>query len=313
MSCLKESEVFNHFTREQWKEVERLLRLLILATDVTQQNEYLCRFRVYLANPGTLTMTNPDHRLFILQIALKCADLGNPCRPWLVSKKWSEQICAEFYRQGDYERQLAIPITPVFNRYKATMAKIQTGYYLLKKFTICNIYIFLVDFFRNIVTPLFILWDQFLASSLSRQLIANLNFNNGQWSSYLDKPNIKRRHSILRLYNEPDIEDKKRSKSSKSLNDLDSIDKELSLADWKLRWAINQPKKCSGPHGCGTPPAESPINSISNKEIKEQFYLDNKVAKPLFHLKGSFGAISSISSHPLTPLTAQASLQVSCH
>lgn len=34
------------------------------------------------------------------QIALKCADICNPCRIWEMSKQWSERVCEEFYRQG---------------------------------------------------------------------------------------------------------------------------------------------------------------------------------------------------------------------
>lgn len=74
-------------------------------------------------------MSEPENRLFILKIALKCADLANPCRSWELSRRWSEQICSEFYRQGDFERQLNLPVTPIFNRYEASMAKIQTGTY----------------------------------------------------------------------------------------------------------------------------------------------------------------------------------------
>ena len=46
------------------------------------------------------------------------------------------------------------------------------------------------------VKPLFELWDQFLSSPLSRQLILNLRFNNDQWQSFLDPKLINRRHSI---------------------------------------------------------------------------------------------------------------------
>lgn len=56
--------------------------------------------------------------------------------------------------------------------------------------------LFSIDFFRNVVTPLFELWDQYLSSSLSRQLIVNLRFNNGQWQSFLDNRIIARRHSV---------------------------------------------------------------------------------------------------------------------
>lgn len=37
-------------------------------------------------------MRDPEHRHFSLQIALKCADICNPCRPWDISRKWSHKV-----------------------------------------------------------------------------------------------------------------------------------------------------------------------------------------------------------------------------
>ena len=62
--------------------------------------------------------------------------------------------------------------------------------------TFTIIFCVLADFFQNVVTPLFKLWDQFLSSDLSRQLIANLNFNYNQWQSFTKKL-IVRRHSMI--------------------------------------------------------------------------------------------------------------------
>jgi len=76
-------------------------------------------------------MRDPEKRHFILQIALKCADISNPCRPWDVSRKWSIKVCEEFFRQGDYERQLNLPVTPVCDRNTMSVAKIQAGNDLL--------------------------------------------------------------------------------------------------------------------------------------------------------------------------------------
>lgn len=42
-----------------------------------------------------------------LQIALKCADVCNPCRVWELSRQWSERVCEEFYRQGESKMQTA--------------------------------------------------------------------------------------------------------------------------------------------------------------------------------------------------------------
>lgn len=35
-----------------------------------------------------------------MQMALKCADICNPCRPWELSKQWSEKVTEEFFHQG---------------------------------------------------------------------------------------------------------------------------------------------------------------------------------------------------------------------
>lgn len=73
-------------------------------------------------------MKSDEHRHFILQIALKCADISNPCRPWEVSKKWSQKVCEEFFRQGDYERQLNLPVTALCDRQTTSVPKIQAGF-----------------------------------------------------------------------------------------------------------------------------------------------------------------------------------------
>lgn len=45
-------------------------------------------------------MAQSDDRHFILQIALKCADISNPVRPWSTCKVWSHRVCDEFFQQG---------------------------------------------------------------------------------------------------------------------------------------------------------------------------------------------------------------------
>lgn len=107
--------------------MERELGSLILATDISRQNDYLSRFRMHL-DKENLCLSNASHRHFVLQVclllvfcrlgpgallflilllfsntaqmALKCADICNPCRPWELSKQWSERVTEEFFQQG---------------------------------------------------------------------------------------------------------------------------------------------------------------------------------------------------------------------
>lgn len=74
-------------------------------------------------------MEKEEDRHFILQIALKCADISNPCRPWEISRKWSQKVCEEFFRQGDYELKLGLPLTALCDRSSSSVPKIQSGEY----------------------------------------------------------------------------------------------------------------------------------------------------------------------------------------
>ncbi|KAG8202031.1 hypothetical protein JTE90_010401 [Oedothorax gibbosus] len=162
ISCLSESGIFNHLDKEVWSDIQMKIRSLILATDITRQKEFLARFKDYLSTES-LDMEQTQYRHFALQIALKCADLCNPCRPWAISQRWSYQVCQEFYRQGAYERQLKLPVTPTFDCSRTKVAKIQT------------------DFFQFVVSPLFETWDNFLNTPLSNKLLINLQHNFAQW------------------------------------------------------------------------------------------------------------------------------------
>ncbi|KAG2447555.1 hypothetical protein HYH02_007479 [Chlamydomonas schloesseri] len=68
-------------------------------------------------------------RLLSLQIALKCADIGHLGESLEVHKKWLANLEEEFFRQGDKERELGIPISPLFDRSKQGVSKSQVGFY----------------------------------------------------------------------------------------------------------------------------------------------------------------------------------------
>ena len=116
-----------------------------------------------------LDMEQPAHRHFILQIALKCADISNPCRPWDISRKWSQKVCEEFFRQGDYERQLNLPVTALCDRFSTSIPKIQVG------------------FFKFVVLPLYEEWHRFLDDGFSRSLMHHLHGNQKQWEVLLQE------------------------------------------------------------------------------------------------------------------------------
>ena len=63
------------------------------------------------------------------QVALKCADLGHLTSSSEVHKRWVSQLEEEMFRQGDQERALGQPISPLMDRSKGGVTKSQTGFF----------------------------------------------------------------------------------------------------------------------------------------------------------------------------------------
>ncbi|XP_055624861.1 uncharacterized protein LOC129767730 [Toxorhynchites rutilus septentrionalis] len=190
VGCLLESGVAEQIQGIR-PELEKQISSLILATDITRQQEFIAKFREFLTR-DTLDMRDKEHRHFVLQISLKCADISNPCRPWDISKKWSLKVCEEFFRQGDYERQLNLPVTSLCDRQSMSIPKIQTG------------------FFKFVVTPLIDEWHRFLKTDLSHSMMYHLKFNQNQWESKLQTEiNEETRTEIsdAEILDEDDIDD----------------------------------------------------------------------------------------------------------
>lgn len=108
--------------------METQIGALILATDISRQNEYLSLFRSHL-DRGDLCLEDTRHRHLVLQMALKCADICNPCRTWELSKQWSEKVTEEFFHQGDIEKKYHLGVSPLCDRHTESIANIQIGNY----------------------------------------------------------------------------------------------------------------------------------------------------------------------------------------
>ncbi|KAK0161144.1 hypothetical protein PV327_009652 [Microctonus hyperodae] len=171
IGCLLESGVYEQLSPDLRPELQRYISSLILATDITRQQEFLTRFKSY-QDENILDMQCAEYRHFILQIALKCADISNPCRPWDISRKWSYKVCEEFFRQGDYERHLNLPVTPMCDRLSISIPKIQVG------------------FIEFVVTPLYEEWHRFLVDGLSVTLMNYLRTNQRKWEKLITQENI---------------------------------------------------------------------------------------------------------------------------
>ena len=56
-----------------------------------------------------------------------CSDLSNPTKPLEIYRKWVDRIMEEFFRQGDRERDAGMEISPMCDRFNATIEKSQVN------------------------------------------------------------------------------------------------------------------------------------------------------------------------------------------
>ncbi|KAJ8387659.1 hypothetical protein AAFF_G00152090 [Aldrovandia affinis] len=168
VGLLRESGLLSHLPSEDRLNMERQLGSLILATDISRQNDYLSRFRTHL-DKEDLSLGNASHRHFILQMALKCADICNPCRPWELSKQWSEKVTEEFFHQGDVEKKLKLEVSPLCDSQLNSVANIQMG------------------FMAFVVEPLFTEWARFSDTRLSQTMMDHLGQNKACWRGVLEE------------------------------------------------------------------------------------------------------------------------------
>ena len=162
------------FPSKDFAAIRKLIVGLILATDLARSNEFLGQFKSWWAAteasdavhvPGAPTTPKPrpvlqsttikdieyEARVMTMKMALKCADIGHAAKRLSLHEKWTARITEEFYRQGDEERKMGLPISPFMDRQKANLSGSQLG------------------FMDWIVFPLYGVWFKFLDPEEKRQ------------------------------------------------------------------------------------------------------------------------------------------------
>ena len=99
---------------------------LVLATDLAQGAKFTNMFKSKMGLPNM--GESDEDRLLTMQMMVKCADVSHPARELSVHEEWSARISEEFYLQGDTERELGLPISPLCDRAAHNLAKSQIGF-----------------------------------------------------------------------------------------------------------------------------------------------------------------------------------------
>jgi len=132
--CLAEDEL---------KQVRKLVIRLVLSTDMAEHGSTLNKFENFvnsldkdkLDQAGSATSkavlpTSQEEAVLILQMALKCADLGHLALCWNSHMRWVQRLESEFFTQGDKEISFGMPsVSFLMDRKKPGASDTQVGFF----------------------------------------------------------------------------------------------------------------------------------------------------------------------------------------
>lgn len=136
--------VFVNLSRDQYKEARKACIEVILHTDMMGHQHmvkdlhitYQVNSEIFTAKtaaaPGAPAegevFSQPEAKTLAMNAILHAADVSNPCRIWEVSQAWAGVVLEEFFRQGDQEKMLGVPVQFLNDRDKLNRPNSQIGF-----------------------------------------------------------------------------------------------------------------------------------------------------------------------------------------
>ncbi|XP_023562926.1 cAMP-specific 3',5'-cyclic phosphodiesterase 4C isoform X3 [Octodon degus] len=126
-------DIFQNLSAKQWLSLRRMAIDMVLATDMSKHMNLLADLKTMVETKkvtslGVLLLDTYADRIQVLQNLVHCADLSNPTKPLPLYRRWTDRIMAEFFRQGDRERQSGLDVSPMCDKHTASVEKSQVGF-----------------------------------------------------------------------------------------------------------------------------------------------------------------------------------------
>lgn len=166
---------------------------VILATDMVHHfslvDKFSTRFRKREDSPLTQDTKedkekmkgSQEDRRMLIQVFVHMADIGSGCRPWDVHKVLAAALEEEFFAQGDREKQLGLPIMPMNDRTKDSVAASQAF------------------FLGKLVFPLLDPFCHFVSPELRDTFIDTQESNKNRWAMLVERHGKKSAKEVLSL------------------------------------------------------------------------------------------------------------------
>ncbi|KAF7393746.1 hypothetical protein HZH68_010565 [Vespula germanica] len=118
-----ECNILQNLSREEFREFRSLVIDMVLATDMSFHFQQLKNMK------NLLSLAEPSvDKSKAVSLVLHCCDISHPAKRWDLHHRWTMQLLEEFFRQGDKERALGLPFSPLCDRNNTLVAESQIGF-----------------------------------------------------------------------------------------------------------------------------------------------------------------------------------------
>ncbi|XP_024937454.1 calcium/calmodulin-dependent 3',5'-cyclic nucleotide phosphodiesterase 1 isoform X1 [Cephus cinctus] len=119
----EECNILQNLSREEFREFRSLVIDMVLATDMSFHFQQLKNMK------NLLSLAEPSvDKSKAVSLVLHCCDISHPAKRWDLHNRWTMQLLEEFFRQGDKERALGLPFSPLCDRNNTLVAESQIGF-----------------------------------------------------------------------------------------------------------------------------------------------------------------------------------------
>ena len=133
--------IFDSMSNDDYKFCRKRIIQCVLSTDMTLHNKEFqflkTKAQTYQIKNGhnferILEVSDPVANFNIkqefLNILIHAADISNPTKPLDIYKQWAQKCIDEFFRQGDMEKRLGLPVSFNCDRNTVTLPQTQIGF-----------------------------------------------------------------------------------------------------------------------------------------------------------------------------------------
>lgn len=119
----KNNNFLENLSSDMYRNYRSTIISIVLATDFVKHFKEISKLKLICKE-----LNIEKNKNFMLKIFMHAADVSNSTRKWELYYNWAQLVLEEFFSQGDKEKALGIPVSPLCDRSTVNFAKSQVGF-----------------------------------------------------------------------------------------------------------------------------------------------------------------------------------------